>query len=80
MLIYKNGTITAASLGGRMITYKISAESSTGYAIVENKKEQKKIVNSTDENIVIYNKSNDKIYSYQNGKSKIKYQTKLASL
>jgi len=68
MLIYKNGTITAASLGGRMTTYKISAESSTGYAIVENKKEQKKIVNSTDENIVIYNKSNDKIYSYQNGK------------
>ena len=41
MLLNKNGTITVAYHGGRMVTYKISAESSTGYAIVENKKEQK---------------------------------------
>jgi len=53
---------------GLVNKFKISAKSSTWFAIVESKKEQKKIVNSTDENIVIYNKSSDKIYSYQNGK------------
>ena len=79
MLIISDGSISSDfpdgidgggndSYVGLVNKLKISAKSSTGFAIVESKKEQKKIVNSTDENIVIYNKSSDKIYSYKNGK------------